>query len=316
MQRTVMFAGPLADRFTHETFHLDCDDILMLLSGLEANFPGFRGELTSYRDVAFVKVKDGQAISVTEDHFPMNFGSADKIVVSAAEDGSAMAAAAYVFDALATYGALATVAAVVTYVAVSVAIAYAASAVMKSLSKSKDTTESTKAQNASSLYNGAQNIFEQGGAIPLIYGRHRVGGTVISSEITTDRLPAANPDTFSVTSGGTFINNVTQNDVLREHLSVSSFTVDNVGSFAAGATYSTGSGTTEQRLSIATDGTLTLTTGSAVAGTIAGGYTANDSTTGTQVSTRYSIAVTAAPAAWTNTDPTYPDPGWNYNDIA
>lgn len=304
-----MFAGPLADHFTHESFRLDCDDILMLLSGLEANFPGFRGELSSYRDVAFVKIKGDQVTSLTEEHFPMSFGSADRIVVSAAEDGSAMAAAAYVAEALSTYGALATAAAVVTYVAVSVAIAYAASTVMKSLSKSKDTSQSTKAQNASALFNGAQNIFEQGGAIPIIYGRHRVGGTVISSEISTDRLPSANPDTFTVNAGGTFTNNVIQNDVLREHLTVTSWTVDGVGSYSAGATYSTGTGTTAESLSIAADGTLNLTTGTGVTGTVAGTYTATDGTTGNQVSTRYTITVTPplVTLTWTNDDPTYTD---------
>lgn len=294
MQRTIMFAGPLADRFTHDRFRLDCDDLLTLMSGLEANFPGFKGELLTHRDVAFVKVRDGKLSSVTEELFPMNFGSADTLVVSAAEDGSAMAAFTYVAEALEAYGASAAVAtavAAIAYVAVSVAIAYASSAVMKSLSKSKDTSSSTKEQNASALYNGAQNIVEQGGAIPLIYGRHRVGGTIISSEISTDRISILSPDTISVYAGQTVTKNVTSNDVLRQYFSITSWTVDNVGTFSPGNTYTTGTGSSAMSVTLAADGTFTFVTNTGSGGSITGTYTGTDGLTGNTVTTTFNASV-------------------------
>ena len=44
------------------------------------------------------------------------------------------------------------------------------------------------AQKASFIFNGAVNVIEQGGPVPLIYGRHLSGSTVISAGTTTEQL--------------------------------------------------------------------------------------------------------------------------------
>lgn len=45
------------------------------------------------------------------------------------------------------------------------------------------------AEGKSAMFRGPQNVAEQGGAIPLIYGRFEVGSTVISAGIATEKVP-------------------------------------------------------------------------------------------------------------------------------
>lgn len=44
------------------------------------------------------------------------------------------------------------------------------------------------AQKPSFIFNGAVNVVEQGGPVPLIYGRHLAGSVIISAGITTERI--------------------------------------------------------------------------------------------------------------------------------
>ncbi len=54
--------------------------------------------------------------------------------------------------------------------------------------KGKTATETDK--NDSFLFNGAQNVSEQGNVVPLIYGTMRVGSVVASSDISNDNYVA------------------------------------------------------------------------------------------------------------------------------
>lgn len=40
------------------------------------------------------------------------------------------------------------------------------------------------------LFNGAENTFEQGGPVPLVYGQHLVGSTIVSAGIATEDIYA------------------------------------------------------------------------------------------------------------------------------
>lgn len=44
------------------------------------------------------------------------------------------------------------------------------------------------AQKPSFIFNGAVNVIEQGGPVPLVYGRHLAGSVVISAGINTEQL--------------------------------------------------------------------------------------------------------------------------------
>ena len=239
MIRTIQFAGPLADHFGDEPIRFDCDDWPMLFSGLECAYPDFRTELSKYEDLCIAKLVDNRLEYLDESEMPMTFGQAEVIVLAASEEGSAQAAAAYIAEALFAAGTTAyAVAFAVAYIAVTVAIAYATGAVMRALSDSPSAdTNRDREKHASYLFNGAQNIVEQGGAIPLIYGRHRVGGTIISTELSTEIPSKVVPDTVTALAGTTYNGNVLSNDIGRQWLTVTGWTLDGI-SLAANATYS------------------------------------------------------------------------------
>jgi len=46
-----------------------------------------------------------------------------------------------------------------------------------------------QAENPSYLFNGAVNVSEQGGPVPIVYGRTRCSSVVISSAVETEALP-------------------------------------------------------------------------------------------------------------------------------
>ncbi|MEJ7929840.1 hypothetical protein WG922_07640 [Ramlibacter sp. AN1015] len=262
----------------------------MLFSGLQCHFPDFRAQLAQFNNVAILKVKDGKVSSVTEDELALTFGSAEAIIVAAGVEGSAEAAAAWVFEAVtaAGYSAIAANAAyAVAYIAVTAAVAFAAGKVMQALADKPDTSEKNeKNKHASSLYNGAQNVVEQGGAVALIYGRHRVGGTIISSEITTERLALLMPDAFSLYGGESKTFNVTSNDILREYVTVTSWSIAST-TMQVGQTY-TGAWYTVR---VEANGDLVVTTNEHSSGEIALGYTATDSRDGTTHTTTTKVTV-------------------------
>jgi predicted phage tail protein len=297
MKRNIAFAGPLADHYTDETFSLDVDDLVGLLSALEANFNDFRATLRQYRDVAIYKITGKRADPLTEDEFALSFGAADTILVAASEDGSGPVAFATVVEWLGEYGSYTLLAAAV-YVAVNIAIAFAISAVMKALSKSPSTSTSTANQNASYLFNGPQNPTEQGGAIPIIYGRFTVGATVISSDISSDQLASLTDDAFSVVGGTDFTGNVTTNDILRQYLTVTGWTLNGT-TYGASATITVPESVAGYQdnytITLASDGTVTVTSGVNASANLSGTYTANDSSSNTSLTANVAITIQPIP---------------------
>jgi predicted phage tail protein len=298
MKRSIAFAGPLADHYTDEIFTLDVDDLVGLLSALEANFNGFKATLRQYRDVAIYKITGKRADPLTEDEFALSFGGADTILIGTSETGSGMVAFSAVATWLAQYGVTSIIVAAVVYVAVNIAIAYAISAVMKALSKSPSTSTSTANQNASYLFNGPQNPTEQGGAIPIIYGRFTVGATIISSDISSDQLASVTDDAFSVTGGTSFTGNVTTNDILRQYLTVTGWTLNGT-TYGANATITVPESVAGYQdnytITLASDGTVSVTSGVNASANLSGTYTANDSSSNTSLTANVAITIQPIP---------------------
>jgi predicted phage tail protein len=300
MKRQIAFAGPLADHYTHDAFTLDVDDLVGLLSALEANFHDFKRTLRQYRDVAIYKITGRErADPLTEEEFALSFGSADTILIGCEETGSGPVVMAAVTDWIASYGVSAAIAGAIAYVAVNIAIAYAISAVMKALSSSPSTSSTTKDQNASYLFNGAQNPTEQGGAIPLIYGRFTVGGTIISADISADQVAFAADDTFTVTAGTSFADNVTTNDILRQYLTVTSWTFNGTtyGASASISVPESYAGAADNYIvALSSNGAVTVTSGVNANVNLQGTYTAHDASSNTDVTANVAIAITAPPS--------------------
>lgn len=290
MLRRVGFVGPLADRFGKEAITFDCDDIRSLLSGLQCAYPDFRAELSNFDEVILVKKQGDKIEPIPQEELSLTFGKADEIYLAAGTKGSAAEAAAFVASYFAEGTAAYYAAYVITYVAVAVAVTATMGAVMRSMMDTPDASRSERDKRASSLFNGVQTVIEQGGAIPVIYGRHRVGSTVISTEIASERLPILTPDVIRVTSGHSYSGNLTVNDILRERLTVTSWTIMGTTQ-VAGATY-TGS---DYTIKVDANGDINIASSESVNVMLTLGYTATTSD-GREATSTASVSIT--PTYW------------------
>ena len=69
------------------------------------------------------------------------------------------------------------------------AVSAAINAISAAINKPEISYEQAEVdRKASFLYNGVVNVIEQGGPVPLVYGEHLVGSTVISAAIVSDQL--------------------------------------------------------------------------------------------------------------------------------
>lgn len=114
----------------------------------------------------------------------MNFAHYDRLFILPSIEGDVPAA---IFLAIGFSAFWAGVASFVATVALSIAL----SAIMQLLSPTPSfSTDPSSAQTAnklnSNLFNGAPNIREQGGSVPLVYGYPMMGGVLISAGISTE----------------------------------------------------------------------------------------------------------------------------------
>lgn len=274
MLRKVRFVGPLADRFGKEPITFDCDDIRMLFSGLQCVYPDFRAELTKYDEVALLKKVGDKLEPIPEEELSFTFGKAEEIFFAAGTKGSSAEFAAWVASTvLELEGTAYAIAYAAAYVVATIAITAAMGAVMRSMMDAPSNEQNERDKHASNLFNGAQNVIEQGGAIPIVYGKHRVGATIISTEVTTERQAVVLSDSIQVIAGQPYTGNLLANDIMRDSLTLTGWTVNGT-SFAPGATYSG----IEHTVTVQSDGTI-------VVGTQSTTYTATLSLTYTVTTT-------------------------------
>lgn len=108
-------------------------------------------------------------------------GTSEAAVAGGAVAGGLGATAFSIGGYLVSYGAIATSGLVM-------ALGGAAQLITPSPKVGGYGSRETADERPSFLFNGAKNTVEQGGPVPLIYGRMRVGGLVISSGVEVEQI--------------------------------------------------------------------------------------------------------------------------------
>jgi hypothetical protein len=100
------------------------------------------------------------------------------------------AVAAAAVAAIGATGATATVLTAVIFIAANLAISIALSAIVQLIVPTPEfSTDPSEAQTKrSSLFNGAINVWNQGGSVPLVFGKPFCGGVVISAGLYTEEI--------------------------------------------------------------------------------------------------------------------------------
>jgi predicted phage tail protein len=178
MLRTIKFEGRFEKEI--EPLVLDGDNIQLLISGLFCSLPDFKNTFIQTPWVIIARNSQtekeevySQIMVVNNLSIPNEF---DEIIFVPEIEGSWFLGivAFTVLGYGVTYGTLIT-------------IAILAAGVAYSLTNQPKISSQHAAQGGgepiSYLYNNPPNVTEAGNPIPLIYGRTRVGGTVLSTEV-------------------------------------------------------------------------------------------------------------------------------------
>ncbi|MCO5090879.1 tail assembly protein [Bosea sp. (in: a-proteobacteria)] len=206
MLKRVHLYGEMAERFGPE-FMLDVGSLRDVARALGVQLDGFRQYIAEglFRVVAGPSLNDG--IELGEDQIEFNVGNRDihiVPVVKGAKRGGLgkviagvllMAVAWWIAPALIPAGFMGSTGSltILGFNANSVAmfgVAMALSGASQMLTpKQKKQQNTSPEEKPSFVFNSAVNTTEQGGCVPLIYGRVMVGSTVVSAGLSTDDVP-------------------------------------------------------------------------------------------------------------------------------
>ena len=193
--RKVYLHGRLGERYGRE-FLLDVRDAREAVRALGCQLPGFFAQVAESAYHIFVEGRHGLSY-LTEGElafspgagraihiFPVPQGAGDDglgkviagVALIAVTGGLASGAEVFsVFGAEVTAGVIRTL---------GLSLALGGVSLLLSPTPNLDAVRREADPNRSTLFNGAVNVTEQGVAIPVVYGRCRVGSIVVSSAIT------------------------------------------------------------------------------------------------------------------------------------
>ncbi|RDJ21994.1 tail assembly protein [Bosea caraganae] len=205
MLKRVHLYGEMAERFG-PMFMLDVGSLKDVAQALGAQIKGFRQYITdnTFRVVAGKSLDDG--IQLDKDQVSFNTGKRDihivPVVKGAKRAGIGKIIAGILIAIVAWWAAPAlipagfmgaegalTIAGINASTIAMFGVAMALSGASQLLTpKPKKQPNTSPERQPSFVFNGAVNTTEQGGCVPLIYGRTMVGSTVVSAGMTTDDI--------------------------------------------------------------------------------------------------------------------------------
>lgn len=132
------------------------------------------------------KKQPNELIPITDGLLTMPFSEFDLLIIVPEMNGDAVFVVAILGVAIFTTTSLAV--AVIVAAVINIAIALALGFLMQMLAPTPefDSDPSEAQRKESSLFNGAPNIREQGGSVPLNYGESHAGGVLISAGLYSE----------------------------------------------------------------------------------------------------------------------------------
>ena len=197
MLRNVYLYGDLAEKYG-DVHRFDVRSIGETMRALEANFPGFKRSIdkeAEYNVVRGEKLAEGDALN-NETIF-MKFKKGDFHIAPAIVGAKSGIIASVLGAVLIVVGVVLTVGSYGSASALGAPLIKLGAALMiggvvmmlTPVPSNPDYGERESSdERASFLFDGARNTTEQGGAIPVIYGRVLVGSTIISSALDVEDI--------------------------------------------------------------------------------------------------------------------------------
>lgn len=199
MLRKVYLHGHAREMFG-EFFELDISTLAEAFRAIGSQIKGFRHYTAQrhFRIVVGKEIKKGRVIGENQisDLLPKGDLHIRPVIKGAKEGGGLMKIVAGVLIAAVAWWAAPAMGAAaigsVTYGQIAmVGIGLAASGISQLLTQNQETKEK---KDESARISGNLNTMDQGGPVALIYGKFRVGSTMISSGVTTADIPIEDDD--------------------------------------------------------------------------------------------------------------------------
>lgn len=199
MMRKVILHGHAREMFG-ECFELNVSTLAEAVRALGAQIKGFRQYIAQrhFRVVVGKQISKGRVLGENQITEYLPKGNIHiRPVVKGAKEGSGLlkiiagvliAAVAWWAAPVAAAGGMGAAAiGTVTYGQIAmIGIGLAAAGISQLLTQNKNNKDK---DDESARISGNLNTMEQGGPVPLIYGKYRVGSTMISSGVTTADIP-------------------------------------------------------------------------------------------------------------------------------
>lgn len=194
MLRKVYLHGHAKEMFG-ECFELDVANLAEAVRALGSQITGFRQYIAQrhFRVVVGKTIKKGRALGENQitEYLPEGDIHIRPVVKGAKEGGGLLKIIAGVLIAAVAWWVAPAMSAVafgsVTYgqiAMIGIGLAAAGLSQLLAQNKNKDAEDDSSARVSGNL-----NTMEQGGPVPLIYGKYRVGSTMISSGVSTADIP-------------------------------------------------------------------------------------------------------------------------------
>lgn len=192
MIRTVVFTGPLADKFG-ERFEFAANSIAEIVSALRVMVPGFEKFLMNSKDndMDFAVFADEE--NYGEEQLSNPLGSAKEIkfvpIIGGAKKGGLLQIVAGIVLIVAGYivtGLSKGLAAPVGNYMIGMGISMIVGGIVQMLSPQPKADQNRKDDPRSYVFNGSVNVQAQGACVPVAYGEVMVGSVVVSAGIIAD----------------------------------------------------------------------------------------------------------------------------------
>ena len=200
MIRDIQLYGNLAETYGYKTMSKDVDTTFDLVAALKSELKDFRSYLNEYPDqMVILTDKDRKNPRSIQQSFNGNeFGDAAEIHIIPNHNGAGIEVAVSVFGMTNALGIF-----VVNTIA-NMLISMALGSLAQALAPSPETqaSEHDVQQQPSFLYNGTQNVTEQGFPVPVIYGIHMTGSIVVGAGISLEQLLVTPSQSAPPSNGG------------------------------------------------------------------------------------------------------------------
>jgi len=181
--RTLYLNGPLTG-FSAEPIETDASDMRDVISAMKSWFPDFQAWLHENQTYYIILSQKDKADPrpLEPEFFNSPFETAEEIHLFPVVEGEDPVTIAAAFGYTIVAG---SVAAAVITIAVNIAVSLVVGAIMQMLApKPPSGNDAEKPSEIPSfLFNGPENVQEQGYQVPVVYGTHMTGSVIVSAGI-------------------------------------------------------------------------------------------------------------------------------------